>query len=599
MPTKEIYAQLSAHVYARIPENSIPVPEGWAEIVPITDSITGFSAGVYKNGNDVVISFTGTNEPFDWATNVGAAAGLGGLQLGQAVALVFDTMVKNPGANISFTGHSLGAGLASLMAVFFNRPATVFDVAPFELTALNLLLLQTLKPIAALIEAATGDTAFADYLAPGGLLSFFARQAKVTGYFVSGEALQKLRAVAPYIAGSNTLIADGNPLDVSAIQLHSITLLQALEASSTFKAAVAAQPHLLSVLFDTNLYASADMRGSNKIDVFTHMLIEQLGDSSNSIAPNGILDTLANDLQKFKDAPGEDDDALVKGVLSVLTEYYRFASGPTIDPLVEKVTGGIQLDTTKISSDSDHKGIQVLQKFIHTLVDKAQVSLPDLSSIERYALAMNHEALVVDASTDAKSDLMLGDQKDDSLSGGDGNDVLIGGAGKDTLEGGEGNDTLVGGADKNTLKGGNGSDDYYVSFNGPSVIQDEDGKGSVTVGISFDFGTASQPKLLKGGKQDDGSSLWKSADGQISYYRGEALDVPGELLVVAKDGSRTLIKDWKQDDLGIHLDEAKKPNKTPERKNAGQASVTTSPLILDLDGDGVETLPTSAGVRFD
>ncbi|MDB5801577.1 MAG: putative outer rane adhesin like protein [Rhodocyclales bacterium] len=599
MLTKDIYAQLSAHVYARTRVNTMPVPAGWTEIVPTTDSITGFSAGVYKNGSDVVIAFTGTNEIFDWATNIGAATGLGGVQLGQAVALVFETMLTNPGANITFTGHSLGAGLASLMAVFFNRSATVFDVAPFELTALNPLLLQLLKPIAAVISAATGDNAFADYVAPGGMLSFLSRQAKVTGYFAKGEALEKLRAVMPYITGSNSPIEDGNPLDVSAIQLHSITLLQALEASSAFKAAVVAQPHLLSVLFDTKLYASADMRGSDTIDVFTRMLIQQLGDPGNGIVPNGILDTLAADLQKFKDAPDANDDALVKGVLSTLAEYYRFASGSSIDPFLDKITGGVQFDATKISSESDHAGIKVLQKLIQKLVDKAHVTLPDLNSIERYALVMNHEALVSKAPADAKSDLMLGDQKDDSLKGGDGNDVLIGGAGNDTLDGGEGNDTLVGGANKNTLKGGNGNDDYYVSFNGPSVIQDEDGKGSVTVGISFDFGTASQPKLLKGGKQDDGSSIWKSADGQISYYRGEALDVPGELLVVAKDGSRTLIKDWKQDDLGIHLDEEKKPSKGSERKKTNQGSVTTSPLILDLDGDGVETLGTDQGVRFD
>ena len=28
----------------------------------IPDTVTGFSAGVYKSGNDIVISYTGTNE---------------------------------------------------------------------------------------------------------------------------------------------------------------------------------------------------------------------------------------------------------------------------------------------------------------------------------------------------------------------------------------------------------------------------------------------------------------------------------------------------------------------------------------------------------
>ncbi len=48
------------------------------------------------------------------------------------------------GTNISFTGHSLGGGIASLMAVFFNKQATVFDEAPFQLTAINPLTVQTI-----------------------------------------------------------------------------------------------------------------------------------------------------------------------------------------------------------------------------------------------------------------------------------------------------------------------------------------------------------------------------------------------------------------------------------------------------------------------
>ena len=49
------------------------------------------------------------------------------------------TLVAALGADSDYqldvTGHSLGGGLASLMAVFFDRPATVFDEAPFEMSA--------------------------------------------------------------------------------------------------------------------------------------------------------------------------------------------------------------------------------------------------------------------------------------------------------------------------------------------------------------------------------------------------------------------------------------------------------------------------------
>jgi putative lipase involved disintegration of autophagic bodies len=41
--------------------------------------------------------------------------------------MVADVMAAYPGARITLTGHSLGGGLASLMAVFFDLEAVVFD----------------------------------------------------------------------------------------------------------------------------------------------------------------------------------------------------------------------------------------------------------------------------------------------------------------------------------------------------------------------------------------------------------------------------------------------------------------------------------------
>lgn len=49
------------------------------------DAITGFSAGAYRNGNEVVISFAGTNETA-WkdflVANIPAGIGLSSAQLG-------------------------------------------------------------------------------------------------------------------------------------------------------------------------------------------------------------------------------------------------------------------------------------------------------------------------------------------------------------------------------------------------------------------------------------------------------------------------------------------------------------------------------------
>jgi len=62
------------------------------------------------------------------------------------------------------------------------------------------------------------------------------------------------------------------------------------------------------------------------------------------------------------------------------------------------------------------------------------------------------------------NDILLGDTRDNQLSGGQGNDFLFGGDGDDQLEGGLGNDILIGGGGNDSLFGGLGSDTYYWSL---------------------------------------------------------------------------------------------------------------------------------------
>lgn len=63
MPTIQEYAQLSNRVYFRTNINRTPIPVGWIEDVWIKDqAASGFSAGIYRKGDDIVIAYTGTNE---------------------------------------------------------------------------------------------------------------------------------------------------------------------------------------------------------------------------------------------------------------------------------------------------------------------------------------------------------------------------------------------------------------------------------------------------------------------------------------------------------------------------------------------------------
>jgi len=114
------YMQLSERVYASSDKNDIGIPAGWEELDwQIDDPDTGFSAGAYQKGNEIVIAYTGTNGIVDVANWVFTSP-----QIFEAMAYYLKCKADHPTANITFTGHSLGGGLASLMAVFFDKKAT-------------------------------------------------------------------------------------------------------------------------------------------------------------------------------------------------------------------------------------------------------------------------------------------------------------------------------------------------------------------------------------------------------------------------------------------------------------------------------------------
>ncbi len=151
MVTEIEYALMAGRAYqsTRSDINLFPTLLGWSEPLDkrLRDATTGFEAGYFQRGNEIVISFAGTNPNDgilppgpDNTANIGLATGLGSEQLLQAAEYYLQVQAANPGAIITFTGHSLGGGLAALMGVFFGKQAVTFDQAPFANSAeLNLL----------------------------------------------------------------------------------------------------------------------------------------------------------------------------------------------------------------------------------------------------------------------------------------------------------------------------------------------------------------------------------------------------------------------------------------------------------------------------
>src|ERR1700690_3172210 len=187
MPIPFDYMQFSLGVYNASVQNKIGNPTGWDLNNWQPDKSSGFSAGYYFSSqtNEMVISYTGTNDAAD-VVNWFIGFGLPMQQIFDAVDYYFACKAAHPTANITFTGHSLGGGLASLMAVYFNKQATVFDEAPFQLAAVNPLVSDAVG--AYMIAKGYVDSSFADYLLSAGALAL-TREANVTHYYVEGEAL--------------------------------------------------------------------------------------------------------------------------------------------------------------------------------------------------------------------------------------------------------------------------------------------------------------------------------------------------------------------------------------------------------------------------
>ncbi len=250
---------LASNVYNSSGINSLPKPNGWTEIAYSPDyNFSGFSAGAYKNGNQIVISYTGTNDKVDWLYGNSAATGLlPSQQVYEAMRFFLDIKAANPGATFSFTGHSLGGGLASLMAVFFDKPATVFDEAPFQLTALNPIILSALE--LSLLAGGYTDLEFATYNLSLGAL-FPSRESNVNHIYLEGEILAPVRFAFPTISASDTTISMGDS-NLSALNRHSMVLLTAMQANEDFATLIRELPNFGTFLIDSNWFGN-DSRSS-------------------------------------------------------------------------------------------------------------------------------------------------------------------------------------------------------------------------------------------------------------------------------------------------------------------------------------------------
>lgn len=378
-----------AYISTRPAINQFPVPQGWTGFNHRSlDS--GFEAVTFTNGTEIVISYAGTGPGItnpDWAANIGLATGFGSDQLLQAAEYYLQVKAANPGANIVFTGHSLGGGLAALMGVFFGKQAVTFDQAPFANSAeLNLLTPDVAANLRSDLAAkldSNGNRIYSDSDLFG-LTNFLQlRQANggipnsnlVTDINVQGEVLSSAPVTLYNRIGTQTDIAN-SANNVSGTDLHSQALLSAFLQSDQ-SAASGSNPQqtlskvtfkltdLLGMIFDKNLYYNDPNNKNNPQRNFLEHLVRHEAGIQGSFSADAMVDRFTRDLWKLAQDGGltmNDGNGLPytysnwNNVSKALTAfamqmYYEDTANATnaSKELFTAVAGGIQFDMADVS----------------------------------------------------------------------------------------------------------------------------------------------------------------------------------------------------------------------------------------------------------
>lgn len=587
MATDNELMLMSTGVYSSSQPNETPIPTGWQYLTDGARTFyepagrLGFSAGAFVSSSEIVIAFTGT-EPglMDWVTgNIPAGAAIYySTQIADAIKFVADVMAApgSAGKTITFTGHSLGGGLASLMAIYFSLPARVFDEAPFEASARNPFLVnvyyaeylarQTLlgRSVAAGFQSYAAATT-----SPSTFLSEFAtREAAITEKHIAGETLTRIRYQNTAINSSSDFFDVSNStlyqraikefaftgsfdFFMASVSLHSMDLMTLLNASSSLRTAANTLPQLLELMASSDLYGFD--RSSSLLDFKRHLIQYELGGTfrdGTTVTPIALASRFGTEALRLAELNTPPTYTLLSGAIGALIDFYEVAnSAPTTD-FIQNVTGGIQFDASRLPAAANSRhGFQLLVDNVTALLEsgdqqrvRSALDKASLWSIQSGAVALN----VAGTSAD---EVQLGSiVAGNSLAGAAGKDVLLGGTQVDTLNGGadadllvagSGNDILIGGTGDDYLSGGQGDDQYvFAQGDGHDEVRDSDGVGSLIVGAT----------TLNGGTRI-GASVWRSADSQFLYQ------TIGNDLVIQHVGfeDSITVRDWTSGQLNITL----------------------------------------------
>lgn len=579
MTTNSEYALMAgaSYISTRPNVNRFAVPVGWTERADKRENnaASGFEATYFTKGTELVISYAGTDPSDtwgDWPTNLALASGRLSDQLRQAADYCLAVKASAPdGTSITFTGHSLGGGLASLMAVMFGESAVTFDQAPFLNSARTFvdtdldgnqisrsvaqhlrtyLTGRTSEPMLVKLDAyiLANDPLRAS---PNPADTLAARSGLVSNINVDGEFLTSWFLVpTSNRIGAQSDIANSNA-GVGGIALHSQALLAAFLQSDATAATVAAQKQslsevtfklteLLKMIFDRNLFAypvdNENQENPNFLELIVNHEAGRDPRSSAAVAPDAMVTRFTRDLWKIAQDGGLtlSNTFITKALTAFAMQAYYEDTANARNPTKELFAaleegGGIRFDMADVAKafktafdqgqslkPDDAKGAEHVRNYIEAAFTQGERQLIQslLPFLRDWTIQAGTDPLNT-ADTQNRNAFLLGGAGGDGLVGGTGTDLLIGNAGADLLQGKGGNDILL---------GGTGEDTYvYTTGDGFDTILDTADQNTLAV----------DGDILTGGAQYGDASVHRSSDGKHFYVRPDAntLLIDGNLLI--------------------------------------------------------------------
>jgi hypothetical protein len=486
-------AVLAAAAYqaGRKEENTISAPPGAVKVVlpglpegHFFDPTTGFEASLYLYHGKYIIAFAGTDPSDSHDLAADGILGFGVMQAQLQQAGEFYEKVKaQVGTNITFTGHSLGGGLAAVMGVFFDKPAVTFDQAPFRVAATlsNAQALQAHLTTATSTRAAyAADSDLASYstteqslytalpslastltgIALGtGIVPFFGQYISSTlaAFLVSRQYPTTMRGESNItaIATSGEFLTYGykgfgsdwenalriksttqpemidiNPSGVKLglFDLHSQALLTAAASAPALVDIIKKMPILAEEFFDKNLYATSP---SSTTTDFLNKLIQTEYSSETSA---GFVKKFANDLAKLIGDAGVAQTQLSKELSIIAIEYYNTKTAAQATSIFKLDGSTLNFKYYDINATS-YKSLLLLAKTIAGLFSTAEKPYANqLTKQNAWHIQQGADGMVWTASTiDPQNDAVIGGTGVDILDAGVGNDFLSGGANNDVL----------------------------------------------------------------------------------------------------------------------------------------------------------------------